>query len=123
MHIKEPRTLYLGRVGVIPGVSGSRSKHPCLQVSSGLQATVIKFTYKAALVSLPEIYINRIITDTRVNSKNTITATTRIKIFIHCSRGYNEPPGCSQEVAGNKRPFEKGVIGHGGEKALMHILI
>ncbi len=34
------------------------SKHPCLQVASGLRATVIKFTYEASLVSLPEKYNN-----------------------------------------------------------------
>ena len=31
--------------------------HPCEQVSSGLQATVIKFIYEASLVSLQEIII------------------------------------------------------------------
>ena len=31
-----------------------QSKHPCLQVSSGLQSTAVKFTYEASLVSLPE---------------------------------------------------------------------
>ena len=55
MRVKEPRTL---EVGVKPRVSGSLSKPPCLHVSSGLQATVIKFTYEASLVSLSEIYNN-----------------------------------------------------------------
>ena len=46
----------LGMNGAITGVSGSHSKHPCLQVSSDLQVTVIKFT---SLASLPEIYNNK----------------------------------------------------------------
>ena len=36
---------YSVRVGVKPSVSCSHGKHSCLQVSSGLKATVIKFTY------------------------------------------------------------------------------
>ncbi len=44
--------------GVNPGVSGSHSKHPSLQVFLGLGASVVRFTYEASLVSLPEIYNN-----------------------------------------------------------------
>ena len=46
------------RVGVYAGVSGSHSKHPCLQVSSGFRATVLKCAFDASLVSLPEMYNN-----------------------------------------------------------------
>ena len=53
--LKKP---YHGRVGVYPCVSGSHSKHLYLQVSSGLRATVIKFTSEEPLDSLPEIYNN-----------------------------------------------------------------
>ena len=57
MHVKEPRT-YRGRVGVYPGVSGSHSKRPCLQVSSGFRATVLKCAFEGSLVSLPDMYNN-----------------------------------------------------------------
>ncbi len=52
---KRTRNTYRGRVGVNPCVSGSHSKHPCLQVSSGLRATVTKFTYEASLVLIDVI--------------------------------------------------------------------
>ena len=45
MHVKEPRTLIVEELGVYPGVSGSHSKRPCLQVSSGFWATVLKCAF------------------------------------------------------------------------------
>ncbi len=55
---KRTQNHYHERVGVNPSVSGSHSKHHCLQVSSGLQATVTGFTYEASLVSLLEMYLS-----------------------------------------------------------------
>ncbi len=60
---RRTQNTYHGIVGVNPGISGSHtcSKHPCLQVSQGLRATLIKFTYmtyEASLVSLLEIHIS-----------------------------------------------------------------
>ena len=57
MHVKEPRTLIMEELGVYPGVSGSRNKRPCLQVSSGLRATVLRCAFEASLVSLPKCII------------------------------------------------------------------
>ena len=51
MHVKEPRTLIVEELGVYPGVSGSHSKRPCLQVSSGFRATVLKCAFEESLVS------------------------------------------------------------------------
>ena len=48
---KRTHNTYHGRIEVNLRVSGSHSKHPCLQVPSGLQAAVIKFTYEASFVS------------------------------------------------------------------------
>ena len=45
VHVKEPKNAYQGRVVVNPIVSGSHSKHPCLQVSRGLRAIMIKLIY------------------------------------------------------------------------------
>ena len=56
---KRTNNTYQGRVGVSPCVSGSHGNHSYLQISSGLQATVIKFTYEASLVSLPEVCNNK----------------------------------------------------------------
>ena len=53
---------YPGRVGVNPSVSGS--EHPCLHLSSYLWAALIKVTYEASLLLLPEIYNNDIKTNT-----------------------------------------------------------
>ena len=58
MHVKKTQNTYCGRVGVYPGFSGSHSKLPCLQVSSGFQAAVLKCAFEASLVSLPEMYNN-----------------------------------------------------------------
>ena len=58
MHVKRTQITYRERVGVYPGDSGSDSKHPYLQVSSGFRATVIKFAFEVSLVSLPEINNN-----------------------------------------------------------------
>ena len=55
MNITEPRTLIM-EDGVIPADRGSLHPClPCLQVFSGFQATVIKFTYEASLVSLLDL--------------------------------------------------------------------
>ena len=51
MHIKEPRTLI---VKGLPIVSGSHNKRPCLQVSSGFRATVLKCAFEESLVTLPD---------------------------------------------------------------------
>ena len=40
-------------------VSGSHNKRPCLQVSSGFRATVLKCAFEASLVSLPEMFNNK----------------------------------------------------------------
>ena len=50
--LKGTQNTYLERVGVSPCVSGSHTKHPCLQVFSGLRATVIRFTYEASWFQL-----------------------------------------------------------------------
>ncbi len=111
--VKEPRALYFERVGVIPGVSGSYSKHPCLQVSSGLWVTAIKFTYETSYVSLPEIYDNIIITDTRVNRKIATKPSRSSQTLPQWSTLSNAvrrytlvAPGWYLEFTGNKRPFE-----------------
>ena len=55
---KRTQSTYRGRVGVYPGVSGSHNKRPCLQVSSGFRATVLKCAFEGSLVSFPEMYNN-----------------------------------------------------------------
>ncbi len=55
VHVKRTQNTYRGKIGVNPGVSGSHSKHPCLQVSSVFGAVVTKFTCEASIVLIPEI--------------------------------------------------------------------
>ena len=52
------RSMITLAVGVYPCVSGSHCKHPCLQVFSGLWATVLKCGFEESLVSIPETYNN-----------------------------------------------------------------
>ena len=37
----------------------SHNEHPCLQVSAGFRATVLKCAFEGSLVSLPEMYNNK----------------------------------------------------------------
>ena len=81
---------FRGRVGVYPGVSGSHSKHPCLQVSSGFRATALKCAFEASLVSLPEMYNNNNILKCKrnlppfkpVNINNNTACSKCVNLFV-----------------------------------------
>ena len=77
MHVKRTQNTYRGRVGVYPGVSGSHSKRPRLQVSSGFRATVLKCAFEASLVSIPEMYYNN--NSKENNTMGTIEGNNRRK--------------------------------------------